>query len=118
MIDREKTQKILRGTVLTLGIALVLGYTLFATRDYLRGPAIIISEPVNGSTFTTPDVTVIGQALRIKELTFNGRSLLMDKEGNFKETLLLIPGYNHALFLAEDKFGRSTQTPLELIYIK
>lgn len=118
MINREGTQKLLKGIVLTLGAALVVGYTLFATRDYMRGPDIIISEPVNGSTFTTPDVMVRGQALRIKELTFNGRPLLIDKEGNFKETLLLIPGYNSALFAAEDKFGRSTEYRLELVYIK
>ena len=118
MIDRNGTQRILRGAVIALGIAIIIGYTIFAARDYLRGPDIVISEPLNGSTFTTPDVTVRGQALRIKELTFNGRPLLIDKEGNFKETILLLPGYNNVLFIAHDKFGRSSEYSLELVYIK
>ncbi len=49
---------------------------------------------------------------------FNGRPLLIDKEGNFKETLLLLPGYNNALFVAQDKFGRFKEQNLELVYIK
>jgi hypothetical protein len=118
MINRESTRKLLKAGAIALGLTLVVGYTIFATRDYIRGPLIIISEPVNGSTSLVPDVLIKGQALRIKDLTFNGRPLLIDKEGNFSETILLLPGYNAALFVAHDKFGRSAEYRLELVYEK
>ncbi|MES3031550.1 MAG: hypothetical protein V4697_04040 [Patescibacteria group bacterium] len=118
MITREGTQKILKTTLALLAIALVVGYTLFASRDFIRGPDIVIKEPVNGSTLATSSVLVVGQALRIQKIELNNRPILIDKEGNFKETILLLPGYNSPLFTASDKFGRKTEYKLELIYMK
>lgn len=116
MINREGTKKLVRSTIITLIVCIVIGYTYFATRDYILGPQIIISEPVNGSTISTSTIHLKGQALRIQDITLNNRPILIDEQGNFSETILLFPGYNVSLISAQDKFDRTIEYKLELVY--
>ena len=48
----------------------------------------------------------------------NGKPVIVDKDGNFEEILLLSPGYNSTLFSAKDRFNRTTEYKLELVYKK
>lgn len=111
-------KKILKiSTIITVALV-ILGYSYFAFRDYINGPKIIVIEPINGSTISTSTILVKGQAFRIKEISLNGRPILIDENGNFKETLLLFPGYNISLIQAQDKFNRIIEYKLELVYKK
>ena len=94
--------------LLAILACIVIGYAYFVSRNYLKGPEIIVYEPTNGSTISTSTVIVRGQALRIQDIVFNGRPILMDEQGNFSETLLLFPGYNVALISAQDKTSRQS----------
>ena len=116
MINREGTKKIVRTSITVLIVCIVLGYAYFASRDYILGPEILIFEPINGSTISTSTVKIKGQALRIQDITLNNRPLLIDEQGNFSETLLLFPGYNVSLISAQDKFDRTIEYKLELVY--
>lgn len=82
----------------------------------MLGPEIIIFEPRNGSTIATSTVLIRGQALRIQDISLNNRPILIDEQGNFSETLLLFPGYNVSLISAQDKFDRTIEYKLELVY--
>ncbi len=115
-MNRHGTLKLLKITVIALGIITVLGYALFATHDFLIGPTISLSDPTNGATFTKPDVRIQGVVNRIKDITLNGRSITIDDKGNFNEAVLLAPGYNIFELIASDKFGRKRQVRLELVY--
>lgn len=116
MINREGTKKIIKASILLIISFVIIGYSYFASRDYIKGPEIIIFEPQNGSALSTSTVIVKGQALRIQEITFNNRPILIDEQGNFTETLLLFPGYNISVIYAKDKFDRSTEYKIELVY--
>ncbi len=116
MITRDTTKKIIKISVFLTITLIIVGYIYFAFRDYISGPAITVSEPINGSTVFSPVTTIKGQALRIKDLSLNNRPLLIDEQGNFIEELLLFPGYNVALLTASDKFGRTIEYKLELVY--
>lgn len=116
MITRQATKKII-----TLGVFLIItlsifGYIYFAFRDYISGPELLIKSPENGATLFAPSTIIKGQGLRIKDISLNGRPLLIDEEGNFEESLLLFPGYNVALLSAVDRFGRTIEYKLELVY--
>ncbi len=115
-MNRHGTLKLLKITLITLGIIIVLGYALFATHDFMSGPTISLSEPQNGSSFTKPDIHIQGVVQRIKEITLNGRSITIDERGNFNEAVLLAPGYNIFELVATDKFGRKEKVRLELVY--
>ena len=116
MINREGTKKILKFTIITFIVLIVVGYSLFASHSLISGPEIIITEPQNGVTIATSSVIVKGIASRIQDITLNGRPVFIDEKGNFTETILLFPGYNVSLFSAKDKFNRTTEYKLELVY--
>jgi hypothetical protein len=115
-MTRYGIHKLLRIGTFTLVILIVLGYALFATHDFIIGPTITIYEPQNGSTFTQADVRIKGQVQRIQDIMLNGRSITIDDKGNFNEATLLSPGYNIFELKAHDKFGRSRDVRLELVY--
>ncbi|MDP3962439.1 MAG: hypothetical protein Q8Q03_01025 [bacterium] len=115
-LSRNGVKRILKVGVISLVSLTVAGYALFAFHDFILGPSIVIYEPANGSTFTSPRITVVGVVKRIQDISLNGRSITIDEEGNFKETALLAPGYNIFTLIARDKFERSKEYRLEFIY--
>lgn len=118
MINRDGTKKIFKIGIISIIALLVLGYALFTSHSLIAGPEIIVSEPISGSTIATSSVIVKGIVLRIQDITLNGRPILIDKQGNFSETLLLAEGYNAFQLFAKDKFNRTTEYKLELVYQK
>jgi hypothetical protein len=116
MITRYGIHRLLKIGVYTLLALVVVGYALFTTSDLIKGPSITVSEPVNGSTFSSPNIRIKGVVKRIQEITLNGRAITIDDQGNFSEAVLLAPGYNAFLITAKDKFGRSEDVRLQLVY--
>jgi len=90
-------------------------YGLFKAENFLLGPKIIIEAPLNGQVFTAPDIEVSGRANNISLFYLNGRQIFTDKEGNFKESLLLAKGYNIIEVKAKDKFNREIRELRELV---
>ena len=85
---------------------LILLYGLWQSRDYLRGPGVYLESPKEGEVFEESLLKVRGQARYVAKFTLNGRAILIDEEGNFKEEILLAPGINEIEIYAEDKFGQ------------
>ncbi len=116
MLTRYGTKKILRTSVFALIACIVIGYTLFATHDVILGPTLSITEPSNGTTFTTSSAHIRGVVKRIQDISLNGRPITIDDKGNFDEVVLFSPGYNIFTFVIKDKFGRSREYRLEYVY--
>lgn len=115
-MTRYGTKKIVRIIYFTVIVVIVLGYGVFASHDFILGPTITISEPANGTSFDHPDIKIKGVVRRIQDITLNSRSITIDEKGNFSETVLLAPGYNIFELRARDRFGRTTDDRLELVY--
>ncbi len=115
-MNRDETKRIIKISILVLVIGTVVLYSFFSFRDYLAGPEIVITYPENGSTISTSTVTIQGQAIHIRDIELNNRPILLDKQGNFTNTILLHPGYNVSIISAKDKFNRTTEYKLELVY--
>lgn len=115
-MTRYSIKKLIKIFFLITIVTIICGYIYFAFRDYIQGPSIVVTEPINGVTINKPTTRVKGQVQRVKDISLNGRPLLIDEEGNFDEDLLLFPGYNVALLTAIDKFGRTIEYKLELVY--
>jgi hypothetical protein len=116
MINRDETKRIVKITVFVLIATVVVLYSFFSFRDYIAGPEILITYPENGSTISTSTVTIQGQAIHIRDIELNKKPILLDKQGNFTNTILLHPGYNVSVITAKDKFNRTTEYKLELVY--
>ncbi len=98
-----------------LFIFIIFGYSVYQARNILFGPRITLVSPLNGETYTEPNIHVKGVAKNAAYLTLNDRALFADKKGNFDDTLLLGYGYNIIKIEAQDKFGKKTQQIIQVI---
>lgn len=105
--------KALAALALTAAIA---GYAYAKAANVIRGPVVEIAEPANGATVSSPLVEVAGTARNVAKISVNDRSIYVDEAGTFREKLLLPYGYTILTVRAEDRFGRRTETHIELVY--
>jgi hypothetical protein len=116
-MNRGTTKKIFIALIVAV-IAVGLLYFIYRTsRAYLSGPNITITSPADYAAFSTSTATITGRVMRVQDITLDGRSITIDDKGNFRETILLMPGYNIETLAAHDQFGHVTQKRLELIYL-
>ncbi|MBI2476309.1 MAG: hypothetical protein HYV67_03635 [Candidatus Taylorbacteria bacterium] len=106
-----------------LGLALVglvaAGIGIYAygqSREYIRGPRIVVNQPEDGSVFSAAPIVVAGGTQNVAYITLDGAPIFVDSKGNFREKLLLLPGYNILTIEARDRFGRKVEKTLELVY--
>jgi hypothetical protein len=105
-----------RYVAIVIFFVLLAGYGLFQTKNLILGPNIAIASPANGAAVGLNPVEVKGQADRIAFISLNGEQIFTDKEGNFSQKLLLNHGYNIIKLEAQDKFGRTIEKVLNLVY--
>ncbi len=109
-------RNILKSVLLLLAGAALLTYAAVEARAYLAGITITVRTPESGTTVHQPLISVAGEIANAAFITLNGRELLTDEHGQFKERLLVSPGYNLFTIAAEDKFGRMKERKIEIIY--
>jgi len=57
-----------------------------------------------------------GEATNITGITLNGRTIYTDKNGYFKEAIILENGYTIATLEGTDLYGRTTRIERSLFY--
>jgi len=90
-------------------------YGFYRARNFLTGPVITIESPQKGQTFSDSYIEVKGTAKNVAMIFLNGRQIYTDKQGHFKENLLLIKGYNIIELSAKDKFNREIKDTREIV---
>ena len=98
-----------------LVVLFIGGYALFRSWNLIAGPELEITSPIAGAVHTDPLVNISGEAKRVSKLFMNGAQIFTNTEGEFNETLLLLPGYNIIVLEAEDRFGRRVINKISLI---
>lgn len=96
-------------------VAVFSFYGLYRTKDFLQGPKIAIEYPKNGEVVSNSDIEIRGEVKNISLLYLNGRQIFTDKNGKFKENLLLARGYNIIKVSAKDKFNREIKITREVV---
>jgi hypothetical protein len=97
-------------------ILLVVGYALFNSRIFIKGPQLMVSSPVDGNTLSERRVDVSGTTLNTSFISVNDRAISIDEQGNFNVPVLLMDGYNLVVIKAHDKFERQVTKTLNLVY--
>lgn len=100
--------------VLIVFFLLVAAYAYYEFRGLLYGPSISISGRV--MEVSEPLVTIEGDATRIARLSMNGQDIPVTEDGKFSEPYVLARGYNRIVLVASDKYGKSTERAIEIIY--
>lgn len=98
-------KKRIRIALLTIFFLFIVSYGIFTSYGVIFGVKIKDINLTDGSTITENTVSVVGNAKHALYLSLNGREISIDKDGNFKETIALLSGYNIVEVVARDKFG-------------
>ncbi len=61
--------------------------------------------------------TVKGVADKATHLTLNGREIFIDKDGNFSESIAVLPGFSVVTLNAHDKFGKTSEKKFEIVRV-
>ncbi len=100
-----------------IGLFLIIGgYAIYQASKLIEGPRLTITTPKNGQTVHDSLLGIEGVAKNINTISLNDRPIFIDEAGNFKEKLLLFPGYNIMKIEAGDKFGKKKILILEINY--
>ena len=113
-MNRNATS-LLRITLFSILGMVIVGYSIFQAWKLISGPIIDIYTPQNGATYSQTLIEIEGRARNISYLNLNDRPIFTNKNGYFKEKLLLSPGYNIIKLDAKDKFKNYTEKRLEVI---
>lgn len=93
---------------------LIIAYAFYEARGIVFGPEITITSGVQ--EVREPYVRITGKAERIAKLSMNGKEIPVTEDGVFDQPYLLSPGLNRILLDATDKYGRTTQKLVGIIY--
>ncbi|MFA5773617.1 MAG: hypothetical protein WC908_03015 [Candidatus Paceibacterota bacterium] len=58
---------------------------------------------------------VSGNAEKAVYITLNGREIFIDKEGNFSESIIILPGFSIVTLNARDKFGKTAEKKFVIV---
>ena len=103
---------ILRISLISLLGLVIIVYSGFQAQKLITGPVIDIYTPENGATYNQTLIEIYGKARNVAYLNLNDRPIFTDKDGYFREKLLLSPGYNIIKLDAMDKFKKYTEEKL------
>lgn len=100
-----------------IGIALVLfgAYVIFQARYIIRGPQLTLTNELP-IVQNERQITLAGTAENITEITLNGREIVTDQDGHFREQIVLENGYNIVSITAHDRYGRARILTKEFVY--
>ncbi len=93
----------------------IIAYTGFQAQKLISGPIIDVYTPENGATYNQTLVEISGRAQNIAYINLDDRPIFTDKDGYFKEKILLSPGYNVIKLDATDKFKSHVEKRLAVI---
>jgi hypothetical protein len=111
-------KKIVKTAGFSIFFILIIVFVFFRSKDLIFGVKIKDVSLVDGITVSDNIVKVNGKAKNAINLTLNGREISIDQQGNFNETIALLPEYNIINIKARDKFGYIDEKNYKLMYVK
>ena len=111
----QDIKKIIKIAGFSVFFILIIIYAIFISKDLIFGIKITEVNLSDGAVLTDNIVKLTGNARNAIKLTLNGREISIDQEGNFNETIALLPGYNIVTIKAQDKFGYMDEKNFRLI---
>lgn len=94
---------------------LTIGYVLFQARLLIEGPEVtLIAEPA--LLQQERQIVLSGFATNITAIYLNGRPIVTDEAGLFREQVVLENGLTRVRLEAEDRYGRSVALERSFVY--
>ena len=117
----QNFKKIVKISGLSIFFLLIIIYAFFRSKDLIFGVKIknveIDGSPIkSGATIADNTIEVTGVARNAIFLSLDGREISVDQQGDFDETIALLPGYNIMNIKAKDKFGHTDEKNYQLMH--
>lgn len=113
---KQDAKKILKVVSMSLLFALILFYAFYRSKDLIFGVKITGVSLTDGAEVSNQVLEISGNARNAVDLTLDDREISIDQDGNFKENLALLPGYNIISIRAKDKFGHTDEKDYKITY--
>jgi hypothetical protein len=115
----KDSKKLLKIAALAALALLLVFYALLRSSDLIFGIKIknlaLNGQAMERGRIEEKVVQVTGNAQNAVRLALNGREIWIDRAGDFKETIVLLPGYNMISLSAWDKFGHQDEKNYQII---
>lgn len=98
--------------ILVIGL---LVYIASGVRSFLAPPSLAIEEPKPDSRVGESTVLVKGQTDPAASLKINNEYITVDPDGNFSQTIILLPGLNVLEFIATNRVGKETKQTRKIL---
>lgn len=108
--------KVIKIFLISILIIIFLGYLGWEINNIVAPPEINIWEPANNFKTVDSSVVIRGRTKPEVQLTINNELVLLDKNGNFSQTVNLIAGLNNLQISAKKK--HSQVNSLELVILR
>lgn len=109
-------KRILNVSSISFLFLFILLFAFFGSRNLIFGVKIKNVNITDGTKVENNIINVTGVAKNALQLSLNDRTISIDQQGNFNETIALLPGYNTVSIEAKDKFGHNDEKIYKLIY--
>ena len=109
-------KKLLKFISLTLLFVIIIGYGIWKGRDLLFGIKLTVSGIENNQTTKNPIINLTGVAYHAISITINERTVSIEQNGDWHDTIALLNGYNIITISAKDKFGRTISKTYTINY--
>jgi hypothetical protein len=116
MTKHMTAKTLLRSGSLMLLAVVLLGYSLSRASDLLFGIHLNVLGIRDGQSVTSPTLEVSGEAKHATGVTIDGHRVSVDTHGVWRDTVVLLPGYNAVTVTAADKFGRTVSNQFAIYY--
>ena len=110
---RDNTKTHLKVGLIAVLFLLIGSLTYFKTRDLFQGVDLHVSGISDGRA-SSPLIEISGRAKHATYLGINDRPIYIEPNGNYRESLLLLPGYNIITVQARDKFNNQSEKVYKL----
>lgn len=87
-----------------IGVFALAAYNM---RDLMLGTPLEVVAAEDGATLESTFLPLSGVARQARELLINGRTVAIDRAGNFTDAIILSPGYNIVEVALKDRFGNT-----------
>ena len=115
---QNNAKKILKISLVLFLFLFIVVYAFFRSKDLIFGVKIKNVNLIDGIKATDSIQKITGNARNAIKLTLNGREISVNQQGDFDETIALLPGYNIIYIQAQDKFGHVDEKNYKLMLIQ
>ncbi len=106
--------RVVFGILFALFVLGIMFYFYREANKLSETPRLLISQPINNSTFKTNSIEVVGTTDVGDKVTINGQQIFVDEKGGFKEKVSLKEGINKLIIKATNKFNKEVVKEITL----